>query len=367
MYMMRLHLYLTAWLTCALVACGSEDLVLPTDGAPGPGGGGDGGTGVVPSPGASTVSADPASIQVGTGVSTIRVTVRDAAGAPVPGAVVTLSATGSGNTIIQPAGPTGADGVAIGGLRSTVPGTKDVVVTVNGSMQITQTAQVFVAVAPASRIERVEGNNQTARTGDEVPVPPAVRVTNALGQPVAGIGVTFVVTRGGGTVAGASQTTSADGIARVGSWTLGSPGQNTLEARAGSLSGSPVVFRATASSPPQPPPTAQPDHFVFQVPPHDVEEDEWFTIKVAIVDAAGNVVPLTGTEIYLGLFEEGDDTPTNTHLMGDRFEDTQDGVAVFNLSIKEEGRYRFLARSDYLPKELGPYGPELFSNVFEVD
>src|SRR5215216_5577179 len=104
--MMRLHLYLIAWLTCALLACGSEDLVLPTDGAPLPGGDGGGGTGMVPSTGTSTVSADPASIQVGTGVSTIRVTVRDAAGTPVPGVVVTLSATGSGNTIIQPAGPT---------------------------------------------------------------------------------------------------------------------------------------------------------------------------------------------------------------------------------------------------------------------
>ena len=338
-------------------------------GGTGGGGTGGGGAGTVPSAGASTISVDPASIQAGSGLSTIRVTVRDAAGVPVPGAIVTLTATGSGNILTQPTAPTGPDGVAIGTLRSSVAGTKDVVATVNGTVPIAQTAQVFVAVAPASRLEIVAGNNQSTRTGEQVPVSPAVRVTNALGQPVAGFGVTFVVTAGGGTVTGASQTTNADGIARVGSWTLGSGEQNTLEARAGSLSGSPVVFQATATSPPPPPPpppAAEPDHFVFRVQPHDVETNEWFTVEVAIVDANGNVVPLDGTQIYLGLFRAGADTPNNAELAGDRFVDTQNGIAVFNLYVKDEGTFRFMARSDYLPKELGPYGPELFSNTFQV-
>jgi hypothetical protein len=103
------------------------------------------------------------------------------------------------------------------------------------------------------------------------------------------------------------------------------------------------------------------------VPPHDVREDEWFTIEVAIVDASGNIVPLNGTEVYLGLFEVGDDHPTNGRLAGDRFEDTINGVATFRLYVDHEGTYRFLARSDYLPKHLGPYGPELFSNPFTVN
>jgi hypothetical protein len=336
----------------------------------GGGNGGGGGNGSVPSAGTSTLSADPASIQVGSGVSTLRVTVRDAAGAPVPGAVVTLTATGSGNSVKQPEGPTGSDGVATGTLRSSVSGTKDVMATVNGTMQITQTAQVFVTASPASRLELVDGNNQSARTGQQVSIPPAVRVTNTLGDPVAGIGVTFVVTRGGGSVSGATRTTDAQGIARVGSWTLGAEGRNTLEARAGSLSGSPVVFEATATAPPPPPPppsTSEADHFVFRVQPHDVRVGEWFRVEVAILDASGNVVPLNGTEIYLGLWEEGDpNPPSNERLAGDRFEDTVNGVAVFNLYVQRSGTYRFKARSDYLPKHLGPYGPELFSNEFEV-
>jgi hypothetical protein len=335
------------------------------------GGGGGGGTGI-PSAALSTVSVDPASIQVGSGVSTIRVTVRDAAGAPVPGATVTLTATGSGNKVNQPDRPTGNDGVATGTLRSDVAGTKDIVATINGTVQVMQTAQVFVTAAPASRIEAVEGDNQTAEAGQAVEVAPAVLVTNTQGEPVPGVGVTFVVTHGGGSVAGASQTTDANGIARVGSWTLGAAGQNRLEARAGSLNGSPVVFTATATAeeppppPPPPPATAEPDHFVFRVQPHDVAVDQWFTIEVAILDKSGNIVPLDGTQIYVGLWPEGSDGPNNTLLAGDRFVDTENGVAVFDLYVKKAGRYRFKARSDYLPKELGPYGPELFSNYFDV-
>jgi Bacterial Ig-like domain (group 1) len=359
-----LHLYAVPLSVLALLACGGGDLILPTDGSPG------GGTGTVPSASTSTLSADPASIEVGTGLSTIRVTIRDPAGAPVPDATVTLSASGSGNTVTQPTGPTGGDGVAIGTLSSDVPGTKDVVATVNGAVQLSQTAQVFVAIAPATRIELVDGNNQNARSGTEVPVRPAVRVTNASGEPIVGYGVTFLVTRGGGTVTGASQTTNSEGVARVGGWTLGSPGRNTLEVRAGSLTGSPVVFEATATSeppPPPPPPVGEPHHFVFRVPPRDVDKREWFTIEVAIMDVNGNVVPLNGTEIYVSLWPQGSDVPANKRLAGDRFEDTRNGIAVFRLYVKKDGHYRFLARSDYLPKHLGPYGPELFSNTFEVD
>ncbi len=333
------------------------------------GGGGGGGSGV-PSTSASTLSADPTSIEVVNGRSTIRVTVRDEEGVPVPNAVVTLSATGSGNTLTQPSAPTGADGVAVGTLSSTVAGTKDVIAVVNGTLQLDQTAQIFVAISPATRIEAVEGNNQRAEAGSPVPLAPSVRVTNAAGQPVAGYAVNFVVTRGGGTVTGSSQVTNADGIARVGSWTLGSPGQNELEARAGTLNGSPVRFQATA------PPAAEPHHFIFLVPPHDVKEDEEFTVKVAIVDAEGTIVPLSGIEIYVGLHLEDREVPTNTRLLGDRFRDTENGVAEFQLRITNgrhgtiaggTKRYRLRALSDELP-ELGPYGPEpwLYSDLFEV-
>jgi hypothetical protein len=191
-----------------------------------------------------------------------------------------------------------------------------------------------------------------------------VRVVDDRGQPVAGITVAFVVTGGGGRVESAEQTTNAEGIARVGSWTLGSsPGTNTLEARAGSLEGSPVVFTAEGTAA-----GSEVDRLVFLVQPRDVRENESFTVRVALVNSAGDVVPLSQVFIYVDLFREGDDTPINDRVQGERFENTENGIAEFDIAVEREGRYRLRALTDDLP-ELGPHGPEpfLFSNPFEVN
>jgi hypothetical protein len=216
-----------------------------------------------------------------------------------------------------------------------------------------------------SRIEPAAGNGQTATVGSAVPVPPAVRVTDDQGDPAPGVAVRFVVTAGGGAVDGGAATTDADGIATVGSWRLGAtPGGNALEARAEGLDGSPVVFTAQGTAAP----SAGVDHFVFRLQPHDVEPGETFRVEVAMVDAVGNVVDLSGILIYIALFEEGDDSPENDRLSGERFRATDHGVAVFDgLAVTERGRYRIRALSDQLP-ELGPHGPEpfLFSLPFDV-
>jgi invasin-like protein/Big-like domain-containing protein len=108
-------------------------------------------------------------------------------------------------------------------------------------------------------------------------------------------------------------------------------------------------------------------HFVFRVQPHDVKVGEWFDMEVAMVDQAGSLVPLSGIEIYAGLFLKGYDVGFNVRMLGDRFRDTENGVAVFRLAISRKGRYRFRALSDELPS-LGPHGPEpyLFSKWFDV-
>jgi hypothetical protein len=216
----------------------------------------------------------------------------------------------------------------------------------------------------AARIEAVAGDSQVAATGTEVAVRPAVRVTDADGQPVAEYNVTFVVTAGGGALLNPTQTTGSDGIAQVGAWTLGAPGLNTVEARAGPLSGSPEVFHATALS------RVEVDRFVFLVQPEGVRVKESQTLQVAMVDAAGDVVPLSGIEIYLGLFRRGANDEYSAHndlLLGERFATTENGVATFQLGVKKVGTYKFRALSDDLP-EVGPHGPEpfLFSRPFNV-
>src|SRR5207245_8806276 len=113
---------------------------------------------------------------------------------------------------------------------------------------------VNVTAGTPTQIGVNAGNNQTATTGTPVPVPPSVIVRDASGNPVAGMAVTFAVAAGGGSITGASQTTSASGIAAVGSWTLGTTaGTNTLTATATGPTGSPGTFTATGT--PGPPAT----------------------------------------------------------------------------------------------------------------
>jgi hypothetical protein len=97
----------------------------------------------------STVSAAPAAIVAGSGTSTITVTVKDAFGNPVSGSAVTLGATGTGNTLSQPSGPSGSNGVATGSLASSAAGTKTVSATASG-LALTQTATVTVTTAGSS-------------------------------------------------------------------------------------------------------------------------------------------------------------------------------------------------------------------------
>ena len=229
---------------------------------------------------------------------------------------------------------------------------------------VTFTATATEDGAPFLTLEKLEGDDQRAPAGAPVPIRPAVRVTDQDGEPVSGVTVTFEVTAGGGGVEDPIGTTNVEGIARVGDWVLGpEPGTNTLQASGESLQASPVVFSAEGTG------GASVDRLVFLVQPRDADARERFRAEVALVDGDGEVVPLSGIVIYLGLFRQGNETPSNRLLLGDRFRETTDGVAVFDdLRVTEEGRYRLRALTDDLPG-FGPDGPEppLFSDQFEVD
>jgi adhesin/invasin len=113
---------------------------------------------------------------------------------------------------------------------------------------------IALGAGTASTIALNAGNNQTATVATNVAIPPSVKVTDASGNSVAGVVVTFgVVTAGAqisnGTTTGTTLTvtTNASGIAALTAWTLGAIAQPyTLNATATGLNGSPVVFTATA-------------------------------------------------------------------------------------------------------------------------
>ncbi len=124
------------------------------------------------------------------------------------------------------------------------PGTAEVTATAG---EASSTAAVIVASTASLALH--EGNGQTAAPGVAVPIAPAVRVRNASDAPVSGVQVRFQVGTASGTVTGETQTTGADGVARVGSWRLGSAGINTLTAsvEGAQLTGEPVEFIATTA------------------------------------------------------------------------------------------------------------------------
>lgn len=88
----------------------------------------------------------------GKATATVTVTVLDESGTPLFGQTVTFAATGSGNTIVQPNGPTDERGIATGTIASTAPETKTVSATANpGADQVAlaATADVtFVSPGP---------------------------------------------------------------------------------------------------------------------------------------------------------------------------------------------------------------------------
>lgn len=100
---------------------------------------------------------------------------------------------------------------------------------------------------PATTIALSAGNAQVGQVSAALATALAVLVTDANGDPVAGETVAWQVGAGAGTVSGATSVTDADGIASI-TWTLGpATGPQVVTAGVDGLTGSPVVFTATAT------------------------------------------------------------------------------------------------------------------------
>jgi hypothetical protein len=89
---------------------------------------------------------------------------------------------------------------------------------------------------------------QSSFFGNFVGTMPAVTVTDAQGNPVAGVPVTFQVSQGDGQITGATQSTGFDGRAQVGSWRLGNTVNHTVQASSTAFPA--VTFNAAASASP---------------------------------------------------------------------------------------------------------------------
>ncbi|MBI4570098.1 MAG: Ig-like domain-containing protein [Planctomycetes bacterium] len=277
------------------------------------GGGGGSGGGGTPLPvggvGAGTVTASASLSLVainpsagiaadGVAKATITVTVKDAAGSLLAGQAVRLSATGSGNTITQPAAVTDAAGVAAGSLASVVGETKIVSVTINAgtSSAVTLTQQpavTFTGGVPAGTAVKVGFTVQPSDTATGGVILPAVKVAvqDAAGATVtsssASITLAIGTNPGAGTMSGTTTATAVSGVATFSNLSINAAGSGyTLAASSGGLSGATSVPFNVVNA-------ATPSKLAFVAQPTDAAVGAAISpaVQVAVQDASGITAP----------------------------------------------------------------------------
>ena len=175
---------------------------------------------------------------------------RDANDNPVADVAVTFAvATGDGMVDPTTAVMTDANGIATvtSWTLGTAAGENTLTATADGLTGSPLTFTATGTVGEASQMSIFDGQDQSAVAGEDVTVPPSVRVADANNNPVEGVAVSFAVASGGGMVDPTTAVmTDASGIATVNSWTLGTAaGENTLTATAAGVA-EPVIFTAMA-------------------------------------------------------------------------------------------------------------------------
>ena len=189
---------------------------------------------------------------------TLAVRVTDAHGNPIRGVAVTwtVSSGGGAVSVLAPSTDSAGGSRAVWTL-GTAAGENIVTARVDGVPAVTFTATATPG-APAA-LEKVSGDAQSGTTGQTLPDPLAVRVTDAFGNSVGGISVGWTATRGGGRISPASATTNAAGLADA-SWQLGdSIGSQTASAV---VSGTGLGAQFTATAEPAHPGFADPVQLV---------------------------------------------------------------------------------------------------------
>jgi hypothetical protein len=260
---------------------------------------------------------------VGATVVPPSVQLTDLFGQPVPGITVTFAVGSGGGSVTGATTVTNASGIATVGSWTLghSPGSNTLTATAPGFIGSPLTFTASAAPGSPAAIARNAGNNQTTTAGTAVAVPPSVFVSDAFGNPVPGVPVTSAVLVGGGSVTGASAVTGANGIATVGSWTLGTAaGNNLLTASVAGLP-NPATFSASAV------PGAS-ARLAFATQPSTTVPGQLITpaVTVAVEDQYGNVVSTDSSLVSIDL----GNNPGATNLGGNRAVQAVNGRATFN-------------------------------------
>ncbi|MEO8451124.1 MAG: leishmanolysin-related zinc metalloendopeptidase [Gemmatimonadota bacterium] len=231
---------------------------------------------------------------------------------PLANVSVTFTVTTGGGRLLGNAQKTDATGAAtVGGwilglapgpnrLKAETPGVAPITFDATGVVAVPVAVAAIVPVAVSGFL-----GNYTAKR-------PAVRVTDAAGNPVAGAAVTF---SGDGTLTGPTTSTDFTGEAVLGAWRLGAAAASqTVGARVGAL---PVVtFTATATAPP-------PSAFTIDV---RYPSNQPTAAQRAAFDAAAT----RWQGIVLGdLSDEAFTLDVDDDFCGPRLDETIDDVVIF--------------------------------------
>jgi hypothetical protein len=297
-----------------------------------------------PSAAVSTVAAAPSPLVAdGAATATVTVAVRDALGNPVPGQTVQIAATGTANSIVQPASATDATGAAAGTIASTKAEQKTVTAVVNpgaGETVITQTAAVtFTPGAPSASVSTVAANPASVTADGAATATVTVTVLDANANPVPGQTVQISATGTSNTITQPSGATDASGIA-TGTIASTKAEQKTLSAVVNPGAGQ-VAVTQTASVTFAPGPAAG---LGFVVQPANATAGAAISpaVQVAVQDLQGNTVPGASDVISVGIGSN----PSGGTLSGTAAAAASNGVAVFsNLSINKAGAGYKLAAS----------------------
>jgi hypothetical protein len=248
----------------------------------------------------------------------------DEAGDGVPGQAVAWVAAIGGGAAAPASSDTDADGFAsttwtLGpkiGLQ-----TLNAVVSGVGVVSFTATAVGDGGGGPSPTRSTVAASPATIEAGTGLSTI-TVTVRDGAGATVSGATVTLSATGSGNVLTQPSAPTGQNGVA-TGTLQSVVPGTKVVSAVVnGAVS---IVETATVTVTAIP----VPDHLEFLVQPSDTKENKEISpaVEVAIVDAQGNVVTVSGLEIEIELLET--DGETSDELKGDRKRKTEDGIAVF--------------------------------------
>ena len=174
----------------------------------------------------------------------LSVSVANKSGVAVSNVTVTFAVTAGGGLLSATTVQTNSQGQAqTSWTLGTSAGTQAVTATVTGVPVLTFTA--IASAAPVTGLVKLAGDAQVAAAGTAVAISPSVKVTDAFGNAVSGVRVTFTLPAGSGSVANAAVNTGTDGIASAGKWTLGTTvGTNVLSASASGVAN--ATFTATS-------------------------------------------------------------------------------------------------------------------------